>query len=711
VIEQNKQDLAEGEPMDGSMDSEGEDAPEIASVDWTVPLEKEGRDKLGRHLRHLIEQYISDTEPRRSNGAQWRNDHEMMPAGRGTRWKNSSKVPAILTHIYCENHRQKLNSQIVQISPPFTVIARRPEAQEAVPLIEDALLSSMDEAEWEEKADQLHNELPLMGNCFLRVDYTQRFRRCPKVKTPFEPDHFVALTRAGMSPVEAFLGAHQTDKKGRPKVQVMHDTVKVHDGVEMKVIKWEDGVILPSRIRDPDEAYGIGERLMIRGIDLKLGAKNGRYFQKEVDDLLTRSGDTMPSDRQEVLDAQGTVANPYETTQEDPEYRDYLCYELCWLMDGDGDGELEWVLVTLHYETGVILGLKYLPYEHGEPCFHLFRLYTRTRELWGIGIAEKIACIQDALMTVMNQIIDHGDLMLNMHGNLVVDDTAGVDVTKAACTLGTPIRVDDVNGVKPLVIPGLPPELYSMLDFLKSQGDLVSATNNNALGKTTDASKTLGEVQIALGQNQQISEEVAARVSRTWARVADQVRWLKAQYGEGGEVRYRKSARADNFMASGDNAFGVIDAEDLLQDVDLIPTGLGQLADLQSRIQVATQTMSTLAQMQLTATNTEVQSLTIDYWLHEIRCPKRQKIMQAIMKGLAAQQAVQGAELQAALAQPQLPPGAAPPAGAPPPAPQDMPEAQGPQGVPLGAPEGQAMGPGGMPMPPIPGGNQAVTSL
>lgn len=701
----------EMDPQDGQ--GEDDESAEIDSVDWNVPIDADERKKLGLHIRELIDQYTRDNERRRWNAEQWRRDVALLPTGRANRWKNSADVPAHLTHIYCESHRQKLNSQIVSISPPFTAVARKIAAQDSVAQIEEALLAMLDEAEWPEKADQLHNELPILGNCFLRVDYTQRFRNRPKVVTTFKPEDFQSLTRAGMSPVEAFLGAHQTDAKGVPKVRVKHEKVKVHDGVEFKVIKWEDGIILPSRIRDPDEAYGIGERLMIRGVDLRAGVASGRYFKEEVETLLEKSGDPEPSDRREVLYDQGKELESYSSYHEDPDYRDYLCYELCWLMDGDGDGELEWVLVTLHYDTGRVLGLKYLPYEHGEPCFHLFRLYTRTRELWGISVAEKVACIQDAMTAVLNQVIDYGDLISNLHGNLIVDDTAGIDVNKMECRMGTPLRVDDVAGVKPLNISGLPPELYSMLDYLKSAGDLIASSNNTSLGKTSDASKTLGEVQIALGQNQQISEEVAARVSRSWARVADQVRWLKAQYGENGEVEYRKSPRADNLMATGADAFGVIDADTLLSDVDLIPTGLGQLADLQSRIQVATQTMSTLSQHPLTVNNVEVQQIAIDYWLEETHNPKRQKFMQAIQKGIAAQQEVQAAEMQAALAQPAVPPGAAPAPGqpAPPPGPQDMPEAQGPEGSPLGSPEGAAMGPGGMPQPPTPGGNQAVTSL
>jgi hypothetical protein len=500
--------------------------------------------------------------------------------------------------------------------------------------------------------------------------------------------------------------AGETDEEGVSQWKLTHKDELAYDGIKFKVIKWEDGVILPATVRDPRAARGIGERLTIRGTSLKEGAAIGKYIPDAVEKLLLRQSDPEPDDRREIHDQQGTDPEAGMYPEEDPLYREYLCYELCWQMDANKDGKQENVVITLHRETGTVLGIHYNPYMHGEPYSHLFRFYRRPGELWGRGIAETIAALQDAGTAVWNQLIDHGDYVLNTWGNFFYDDYADFDPDKVKVELGRPIKVGDVKGLKEFPTRALAPEHYTLYQQIKDSVDLVTATSNPSLGKATDASKTLGEVQIVASQSNMISEDLAARVLRDWACVCDQVRVLLAQYGEGGAVRYRKSPRSSVTISDPENPTGSLPAEVLLHDIDFIPTGLGQLADMNSRIQVATSGMTTLMNHPLTAANTEVQMITIRHWLHELRHPMEDRIMLAIQKGIEAQRAVAAAELQAALQQPQAPPapgdGASLPAESPTP-PGDMPEAQGPQGAPLGAP-GATMGPNGIPLPPVPGG-------
>ena len=703
-------------------DDENENRPQVATIDLTVPLSEAERNMLGRHLAAEIDRYLQETLPRRGNAEQWRRDYEIFPTGRSTRWKGSADLCSPLTHIYCSNHYIRLNQQIVKPDPPFSVIANRAEVQPYAPAIEEALWACLQEARWEEIADQVHSELPVVGNCLLRVTYEQKWVRSPRFHyEDWDPDHYEAVINTGGSQLDALFGAIGTDEYGLPKIGLHWEDQLQHSGVVFKVVPFEDMIILPASCRDPEEAFGIGERLMIRGQELALGAKNGRYFPEAVSEILSKHSEPQPWDRSDRLSVQGItpdVAGPAlggGTDATDPLYKEYLCYELCWQMDTDDDGQLEWVIVTLHAASQKILRLQFLPYEHGRPYYCMFRYQCRARELFGMSVAEKLASMQDAATAILNQIIDHADLMLNLHGNFFYDGTSGFDPDKNPIQLGRPIRVDtNVDGIKMIDVGALPAEHYQAYQLIKDQADLVTASSNPSLGKTTDASKTLGEVQIVASASNMNFEEVAANVARTWAKVWDQARWLNAQFGDNGEVRYRVTATPSHRIVAGGGEqpvppggvqFGAIPAELLMADVDLVPAGLKTMADVQSRIQQATILQNTLMIHPLTAQNTEALKIGLDYFMQAIMAPPRERIMASVEQWLQ-QQALQ-AQMQAEMAAAtgalggMMPPqgqGALPPGQAP--------AQQGPRGNPAQVPQApQAPQP---PRPPMEGATAQV---
>jgi len=656
-----------------------------SQFDLSIHLPKAELEELGRNLHREIERYQQDTAHRRGNLAQWRRDFELYPTGRSTRWQHSADIASPFTHIYCQNHHTRLNQQIVQTNPPFAVIARKQSAIDAAPAIEEALVSVLDEANWQQVADDVHLELPVSGNCLLRTTYDEQYRRSPRFHYDFDDEAFQGQLAGGADAATAFLGSLAQNDEGELDVGLHWENVLTHAGVSFKVIPWEDAVLLPAAARAPDELRGIGERLMIRGTELQAGVKSGKYLEEAVNELLETAQDPEPLDRSERLTLQGIAPLGGLGSQEtDALYRNYLCYELCWLMDANDDGEEEWVVVTLHEKSHRVLRLQYMPYEHGEPYYTLFRYFTRPRELLGMGIAEKLASLQDADTAVLNQIIDHADLILNARANFFYDQTSGLHPDKFVLKLGTPIPVDNVDGIKPFPIQEVPAEHYQVHQLFKDMADLVTASSNPSLGKATDTQKTLGEVQIVASASNQIFEEVASRVARTWAQVWDQVRWLYGQYGENGQVEYRVSAAPGHMITTEDQqqplpaalvqgqlqpapggvAFGSIPASMLLADVDFIPAGLTQLSDMQSRLQQASIVQNTLLTHPLTMQNMPALKIGLDEFLQAARFRQREKIMAEIEQQ-------QQAEMQMSLLMGQMP--GQPPQGAPgptPPAPQ-----------------------------------------
>lgn len=730
-------------------------------VDLVVPLDEEERRELSRHLIQEIDRYYEDTERRRGNLRTWRRDYELYPTGEPGPWNNSADITAPITHVACMAHTGRLNGQIIRSIPPLTVVARKEEAQHYVAWIEECLVSRMEEAGWQEHAVAVHTELPIAGNVGIRVTYEQETMRCPVLQWDFNEENFTALLHAGTDPETAYHQAIEMDDDGLPKTTLEWETRIKRQGVCLRVIPWEDMIVMPVTVRDPREARGIGERLMIRGTELKRGADAGYYYKDEVAELLKMSGDDEPQDRIETLMYQGisgTDGNAKERDRdndadEDTEnlYDNYLCYEFCWQDDFNDDGEAEWAVITLHKRSGRIVRCAFLPWEHGRPHYYLMRYFIRPRELFAMGVAEKLGGLQDAASSIFNQIQNHADLIANAGSNFFYDNTAGLDDDEFEWTMGKPVKVDNAQGVQQFTLSPLPPEHYNVLNQIKDWTDLVATVSNPTLGKPAAGDKTLGEIQIVANASNAMFEENAAGVSYQWAEVLDMFRWLEAQFGEGGEVKYRVTAAPGKTIdlgggqqvpmamaqggqtpmaAPGGVAFTQIPAHILMSDVDLVMTGMQQLADMASQTQQATIVMSVLQSNPLTAQNLEIQTISLDQYLQAVRYPHRERIMNLVHMQFDAmiQQQQAQAMMQAAMAMGQPLPAGMPQPGQPQPGlpgtlgPEDggggqasaagqgamnapspfTPPPGSPAGVPPGA--GLATGPGGMAVPPQPGG-------
>ncbi|MHA2642982.1 MAG: portal protein [bacterium JZ-2024 1] len=652
-IEQAERETGFGEEAGREPEGASEGAAPTAVsprlIDLNVSLSREELEDLGARLHYEITRYNAFVEPRRSNLEQWRRDWELFPTGRSTRWRGASDIPSPLVHIYVNNHHTRLNQQIAKAVPPFTVVPKSGRAVAYAGEIEEALTSRLEDADWEAAADAVHLELPLAGNVGLRVTYEQEVRTVPRYKMEVDEAYYETLLAAGREPLDAFWEAVARHEDGEPKMYLEWSREEIYSGVRFKVIPWEDFIILPITIRDPEDCYGIGERLMIRGDELLRGAKTGKYIAEAVDRVLEYCSGMqgIPRDRLERYDVQGIAVQSYGShggLQRQPVYEDFLCYELCWKMDVNNDGDLEWVIVTLHYPTKTILRCQHLPYEHGEAYYHLFRYFPRVREIFGMGVAEKMAPFQDGSTAVLNQIIDHADLALNLFGNFFYDASSGFDPSKFELQLGRPIKVDSIEGIRQIDIQPLPAEHYQIYQLFKEIGDLITASSNPTLGRVAETTKTLGEVQLVAASAGMQFEEVASRVARTWAKVWDQVRKLEAQYAIDGMIRFRRKITVDG------EVINEIPREVLLEEVKLVPTGLKQLADMQSRVQQATIVQNTLLQHPLTATNIEVLVSALDVYLQSVNYPQREKIMEAVYKAINAQRAISAQQMAAELA-------------------------------------------------------------
>jgi hypothetical protein len=541
--------------MDGTAPEEGPQAVMSQDIDYDLGWDGERLDRLGRRVTNQIETYLTATKVRRENLKKWRRDWDLMPeevSGEDDGpFSGSSDITTADTRRSCNAHHSRLNQQILLLDPPFAVIARDDEAVAAIPQIEDALPALLEEANWQEVGDELHRELPLAGNAFLRVTYDVERKPRPYYQGDLDVDMAQARVQSGQDPITAGFDSLKKDAQGRVMRKLAFKDQIIRHGIVFKAIPWEDGIILPPTARDASEAYGIGERVMVTGEELRGGVKTGKYLKDAVDELLQMPPDGLDDDMLEALDLQG-VNPPASGTEtdiltEDGDierclYHSYLCWEMCYLLDGNGDGSREWCWLLVHPGSRKVLRAQYVPWEHGEAHYHHFRYLTRTGRLWAQGIAEMIASFQDGRSAAFNQQIDWAELAIRLGTTMMVDERSGINPDTFELVLGKVIEVDSVEGVKQLVLPPLSPEHAAIPGMLKEEIDLLTGASDPAMGKEAAGQHTLGEIQIAQSNGNLHFENTAASVARQWAKVWDQCRFLIAQHGEGEDIPYRRSA-------------------------------------------------------------------------------------------------------------------------------------------------------------------------
>ena len=659
---------------DGAMPPENDFGPpprweQASPLDYSISLTPERRQRIAARLCSWLESYYASTETERDSWRAWRRDHAVQPPGQAGPWPNSADIPSALTRIVVGQHSAKLDQQILDADPPFVVKARTPEAIEAAPQIEEAMTARFEEANWRRDGAKVHEELAIGGTTFVRVTYEIDKIRRPVVEIDVNLEDASTLTAAGVPPMDALYHAISTDKRGAPKRKLTFREEVTFAGARIKVIPWEEGVILPVSVRDPKDARAIGERVMISGMDLLHGARSRKYYRDEVDLLLERQSDPTPEDWEERYEIDGIEpGGPPAMDEEDGEelYRTYTCHEMNVRADWDGDGKEELYLVTVHADTRRLLQCRYDPHEHGRMRYTPMRYFESAGQLWGMGMAKLIAAYQDGDTNAICQIIDNADLINAAATMWLYTDAAGIDINKFEFRPGLSIRVEDTRDMVPMPVNPLPPQHYTVHQFFKDNVDLMTGTSNVSLGKETDTQKTLGEVQLVMGAANMQFERRAAQVALQWSPIFDQMRWLEAQYGENQQVTYRMTARSgveiesrpgDQVAPDGSMLWRTVPGEILKADVDLVPSGLSALSDLQSRVSQATIVRNTVltdptVQQIIASGDVEVPFYLLDHYLQELRYAGRDKLMGMIREGHAKfrqQQALQ-AQLMAGMA-------------------------------------------------------------
>ena len=589
--------------------------PEIS---YAVKLTPEAAHRLGQRVLREVSAFEAAVGQRRLNARTWRDDYELLPADLDGPWENSADLRAPNTRVACSNHATRLNGQFLAVTPLFGAKVLDEQYTAWGPAIEDLMTCKLLEAEWPQAARDVHQELPVVADPWVRTMWVTETRRMPRHVVDFDEDAFQEAAQVTGDGVAAFQYALETDAQGKPKYRLEFVEETVKDGLEFQVIPFEESIFLPPTAKKDADLWAIGEYLCIRGLELEQGAKAGIYRKKAVEDLL-RSASQAPRTDTETARDEHTGLDVQDYAPDDPRYLDYECVLLDWWDDLNEDGACEWYWLLVDRRHGQVLQCMVSPYEHGESRYTRMPYIGRTGQLLSASIAEVLATLQDGSTTVLNDLLNIADQIVGMAGNFFYDLRSMLEPGKIRFGPGLPQFVPgSVDGILPMAqfMAPLPPALQSLLmvlEKLKEASDLVSATSNPALGRESEGDKTLGEIRLVLGNAQQVFSDLAQGVGLRWAKVCDQSRWLVAQYGSSyGKVRYAKNAAPGAVVQdpqtgqempgaevwqpgpdgqpmqvpqAGARAYGEIPVEVLRAKVDFEPFGMSGLPDAASRVQ------------------------------------------------------------------------------------------------------------------------------
>lgn len=625
-----QQDLAS--PMGDGEDEAGAQIPGFLpdspaeAVDYTIRLSESEQKALAQRLCREFDHYTSQTESRRENAREWRDAAALMPdTASGEDWQSDARAP--FTRLACQNHTTRLNQQLLGNDPLFTAVAKKqmfqaPEMpqplplQPLVPLIETSLNSLLEEAAFSRVARRVHRELPVVSPCAVRVQWKRETRRVPVLQPRTDLEESVLLMETGMDPVEAYLAPLERGKDGNARLKLGYEDRVVKDGVDLAMVPFERLVMFPATAETRDDLWAVGERLMLRGLDLQRGVESGVYLRENVENLLARKGDGLTDSARDRLDRSGMDDGGGVTAQDDPKYQEFDCIELCLLDDLNDDGALEWNIVTVHLESETLLRCQLSPYEHGRPFYHVFPYVDDS--LLGQSIAELVAVLQDQGTACQQQFTDLVELLVAAGGSFFYDKTSGFNPNRFTLAPGTQIPLDNINGIRPFDlaqnIPHALQHLLAMMDLLKTQNEMLTASSNVALGRETDQQKTLGEINQVANQASQIFEDYSRQVGLDWAAVADLVRLTAAQYADKGAVEVRSSAGPEQ-------VFQTVPASLLKAEVDLVPAGLSGYSDQGARLQRDMLVLNTLLAQPSVQQDPTIAADLLAQFLQDVRWP------------------------------------------------------------------------------------------
>ncbi len=250
--------------------------------------------------------------------------------------------------------------------------------------------------------------------------------------------------------------------------------------------------------------------------------------------------------------------------------------EYSGMYDLNGDGKEVYCILTIANKK-VLLRKQKFPYDHGESLFIKINYISVANEFYGIGIPERILCLQDELNDVRNQRMDNVNLILNKM--FAIDKNADVNTKDFVSRPGGFIRG-----------AGNPSEWFKELD-LKDVTN--SAYKEEGIIKD-DAQDATGSYEYAYGASPARQEtatgiiRLQSAASKRFAIIARIMEYegikkiIKKMYQL--DLQFIKKSRVIRIVGKEGDSWLDVTPEDIKGNFDFIPTGMSGLADKEAQI-------------------------------------------------------------------------------------------------------------------------------
>lgn len=603
-------------------------------ISYSVSLTEDVRAQLARVVCEELDGYTRVHSDRLQNLEEWRRDVALLPADRPGPWQGSAQLRAPLTRIACNNHTTRLNS-MMSTWPYFSGHAEKPEALDLVDQAERILDAKLRHAGFANVARLVHRELPIGAPVGVQVEWVRETTRVPKVSITVDEAALTAAIREGLEPDKALEAAANTSAAGEFVGEVEFEDKVIYEGNRLTVIPFERLAFFPPNAQTHDDLWAVGHVASMKGYELDARAKNGVFYEDAVQKVLLTDPvmTTEERERQEKLEDRNAMQISTYSTERENLYKDYPVFHVCWKDDLNNDGSLEWYLLTVCLTSRTLLGCNYAPYEHGKPTIHVFDYIETADSIVGETVAEVAAVMQDAGTAILNAIVDGTDKIVGA-GTFLYDGSASRRLPHEwILNPAQPIQVDNINGIRenPIqsAVAGALPSMVKSLQLIRDFMELVTASSNPALGVETDSQKTLGEVNIVMGQAGKVFENYFQRVAYHWSQVIDMFRSNCAQFAPNEMVHYEVQTSNAAQLQQGEAAI-------LAAPIQFHPTATSGSPDMGARIQRDVMVTQQILQNPVTASNPKLLAVAMQQLLTDIAFPGWQKMNAMIDDSLAA---------------------------------------------------------------------------
>lgn len=331
-------------------------------------------------------------------------------------------------------------------------------------------------------------------------------------------------------------------------------TNTVYDNVHFDVPSLED-IYIPPGYSDLSRIPYITQSYLLRGSEMKACCQSKGWDSREVNRFLSeKSNDTAQmSALDKTQDERESVSVPdrYLTGE-------YLLAETWLRLDLDGNGKEVRIVVDHSFQhPDFIFRVVPWPYAHGQLPYALARYIRRRKRFYGIGIPERLAPLEEAMSTNLNQLIDNATLA-NTRGWKVNSNSPAMQALDRIWP-GKKIPVNEMSDLEPFAMGEIYPSGFETFNILNAlQEKLSKLTDYNlgresqALGRQSTATATMALLQENGQYHDNTSREFRLAVNVSLQQYAD----LLVQYKPFTRIRQVLGQRGELLVAALSLPFG-----------------------------------------------------------------------------------------------------------------------------------------------------------